>query len=140
MTDPKQTLKQFMEAITHHDYHKMEEMMHEDYVYESSDGKKIEGRDAGMAFYKMMITAFPDLSVEMKNVIVSGNFIVSEFINHGTFTGMMNGIMPTNRAISIPTCNILELRDGKIIADRDYFDNALFMMQIGIEAGMEHHA
>jgi steroid delta-isomerase-like uncharacterized protein len=140
MTDPKRTLEQFMEAISAHDFQKMEEMMHEDYTYESSDGKKIKGKESGIAFYKMMLGAFPDFSMEIRNVIVAENFVVSEFTNHGTFTGVMNGIMPTNRSISVPNCNILELRDGKIYADRDYFDNALMMQQLGIEAGMEHHA
>lgn len=138
MTDPKQLPEQFEEALKAHDFRKMGEMMHENYTYESRDGKKIEGREAGMAFYKTMISAFPDLTMEMKNVIVSENFVVSEFINHATHSGVMNAIMPTNRTISIPTCKVIEIRDDKIYADRDYFDNALFMQQLGIKGGHEH--
>jgi steroid delta-isomerase-like uncharacterized protein len=139
MNDPKQIMEQFMEAITSHNLDKMEEMLHESYTYESSDGQMANGPKEGIARYRSLINAFPDMHMELRNELVSGNFVVSEFINHATHTGELNGIMPTNRTIKLPSCNICETREGKIYADRDYFDNALLMQQLGVEIGMEHH-
>ena len=138
MDDPKQLVEQFMEAITNHDYPKIQEMLHEDYTYESSDGQLVEGIEAGIARYEMLITAFPDLHMDIRNMYVDGNTVISEFINHGTHQGELNGIEPTQHPIALPSCNILEIRDGKIIADRDYYDNAFMMQQLGIELGHEH--
>jgi steroid delta-isomerase-like uncharacterized protein len=140
MTDPRQILEQFMEAITSHNFEKIEEMLHDNYTYESSDGQKVNGPKEGVARYQSLINAFTDMHMEIRNEIVSGNFVVSEFTVHATHTGELNGIMPTNRTITLPTCNIIEIRDGKIYADRDYWDNALMMHQLGVEMGMEHHA
>lgn len=138
MDNPKQIVEQFMEAVTNHDYPKIQEMLHEDYTYESSDGQRVEGIDGGMARYEMLTVAFPDLHMDIRNMYVDGNTVVSEFINHGTHQGEMNGIEPTWHPIALPSCSIIEIRDGRIYADRDYYDNSLMMHQLGIELGHEH--
>lgn len=138
MDNPKQIVEQFMEAVTNHDYPKIQEMLHEDYTYESSDGQRVEGIDGGMARYEMLTAAFPDLHMDIRNMYVDGNTVISEFINHGTHQGEINGIMPTWHPIALPSCNIIEIKDGKIYADRDYYDNAFMMHQLGVELGQEH--
>lgn len=137
MNDPKQLVEQFMEAITNHDYPKIREMLHEDYTYESSDGQRMEGPEAGVSRLEMMTSAFPDVRMDVRNMIVSGNFVVTEFISHGTHQGELNGIMPTFHPIALPSCNIIEIKDGKVYADRDYYDNALLMHQLGVETARE---
>ncbi|MBC8004505.1 MAG: ester cyclase [Verrucomicrobia bacterium] len=137
MNDQRQLVEQFMEAIANHDYPKIREMLHDEYTYESSDGQRMEGPEAGIARYEMLTSAFPDLHMDIRNMFVDGNTIVSEFINHGTHQGEMNGIEPTYHPIALPSCNIIEIRDGKIYADRDYYDNALMMHQLGVVLGRE---
>lgn len=139
MTDPKQILEQFMAALTAKNFEEVEQMLHEHYTYQSCDGQQLNSPKEGMAMYQSLFNAFPDMQMEMKNVLVSGNFVVSEFIAHATHKGEFNGIMPTGRTITIPVCNIVEIREGKIYADHDYYDNALMMQQLGVEVGMEHH-
>jgi predicted ester cyclase len=48
------------------------------------------------------------------------------------------GIVPTGRNVSLPACLVLEIRDGKIYAEREYFDMAHLMRQIGVAAGPAH--
>lgn len=138
MDKPKQLVEQFMEAITNHDYPKIQEMLHEEYTYESCDGQRAEGVEAGVARYESMTTAFPDMRMDIRNIFVDGNTVVSEFIIHGIHQGEMNDIEPTWHPIAVPSCNILEIKDGKIYADRDYYDNSLMMHQLGVEMGHEH--
>lgn len=137
MNDPKQLVEQFMKAITNHDYPKIREMLHEDYTYESSDGQREEGIEAGLARYEMLTSAFPDLQMDIRNMFADGNTVISEFINHGIHQGELNGIEPTYHPIALPSCNILEIKEGKIYADRDYYDNALLMHQLGVETSRE---
>lgn len=137
MIDSQQLVSEFMEAITRHDFGRVREMLHEDYIYEGSDGQRLEGPEAGIVLYEMLTNAFPDMNMDIRQVIVSGNMVVTEFICHGTHQGELNGIMPTYHPIALPFCNVIEVRDGKIYADRDYYDNALLMHQLGVEVGHE---
>lgn len=138
MNDSKLIAEQYLEAVSSHDFHTLEEMIHQDYTYETSDGNKIRGKEAGLANARMLLNAFPDLSFDTRNRIISGNYVVSELILHGTHQGVMNGIMPGNRTLSLPACNVIEIRDGKIFAEHDYYDNALMMQQLAAEISHEH--
>jgi limonene-1,2-epoxide hydrolase len=42
-------------------------------------------------------------------------------------------INPTNRRINVPVCDIIEVRDGKIYSEREYYDVANMMQQLGIQ-------
>lgn len=134
MNDSKLIAEQYLEAFRAHDFLTLEEMMHEDYTYETSDGNKITGKEAGMANARMLLDAYPDLTFETRNRIVSENYVVSELILHGT----QKGIMPGNRTLSLPACNVIEIRDGKIYSEHDYLDNTLMMKQLEAEVGHEH--
>jgi ketosteroid isomerase-like protein len=40
--------------------------------------------------------------------------------------------------VTIPVCNIVEFRDGKVYAEREYFDTLFLMQQLGVEVGHAH--
>ena len=42
------------------------------------------------------------------------------------------GIAPTNKKVSIPVCEIIELRDGKVYREREYMDMLHMMTQRGV--------
>ena len=42
------------------------------------------------------------------------------------------GIAPTGRQITIPVCNVMEVRDGKLYAEREYMDMLHMMQQLGV--------
>ena len=55
-----------------------------------------------------------------------------------THQGELMGIAPTGRRVEVPVCNVIEVRDGKIYAEREYFDTAHLMQQLGVAAGPAH--
>ena len=61
-----------------------------------------------------------------------GDTVLVEFIGRGTHRGDFMGIAPTGRPVTIPVCNVLELRDGKIYREREYIDMANILVQIGV--------
>ncbi|HEY3372522.1 MAG TPA: ester cyclase [Prolixibacteraceae bacterium] len=138
MEDFKKTVEQYMDAITRCDFSKMRHMMHQEYSYTGSDAQRLNGPDKGISVAELYTKAFPDLNFEIKNMYASGGIIVTEFIAHGTHRGELMGISPTNRKVAVPVCNITEIRDGKIYAEHEYFDNAFLMHQLGVEVGHEH--
>jgi ketosteroid isomerase-like protein len=42
------------------------------------------------------------------------------------------GVSPTNKKVSIPVCDIIELRDGKVYREREYMDMHHMMTQLGV--------
>lgn len=140
MTDPKKIVEEYMDAVFRHDSAKIRHMLHNEYTYTSGDGQSMKGIEAGVAVAEMYGNAFPDMKFEIQNMYLSGNIVVTEFIVNATHTGNLMDITPTNRKVLIPICNIAEIREGKIYAEREYFDMAHLLKQLGIEAGHEHHA
>jgi steroid delta-isomerase-like uncharacterized protein len=87
-------------------------------------------------FLETYATAFPDSHTEVTSVVASGDRVIVEFIARGTHTGPLAGpvgdIRPTGRSVAIPLCEVLELRDGRIVAGRSYWDAATMMRQLGL--------
>jgi steroid delta-isomerase-like uncharacterized protein len=138
MNDSKAIVQQYMDAIPRRDFSKIRQLLHPKYSYTGSDGERREGVEAGIAVVEMYTTAFPDLKLDVKNIQAVGDIVVIEFVAKGTHRGDLMGISPTNRKVTVPVCNITEVRDGKIFAEREYFDNAFMLQQLGIEVGHAH--
>jgi len=133
MRDLKTIMQQYVDAMSGHNINRVRELLHSKYSYTSSDGRKQKGIQAGINIATMYMNAFPDLKFNIKNIFTVGNVVVTEFICHGTQKGKIMDIAPTGRKIELPVCDIVEVRDGKIYAEREYYDTAEMMQQLGIQ-------
>lgn len=131
MTDLAKTARDYMETWNRRDWDAYRVFMHADYSYTSGDGKRMDGPDAGIAVGQMFATALPDGKINVKNVYASGDTVVVEFIGTGTHTGDFAGVPGSGRKVTIPVCDVIEFRDGKIYAEREYIDMLSMMQQIG---------
>jgi steroid delta-isomerase-like uncharacterized protein len=132
MADAGAIAREYLEAVPRHDFDKVRELFHPQYSFTGGDGRRQEGADAGIAVTQMYTTAFPDVKLDIKSIHVAGNVAIVEFVANGTHQGELMGIAPTGRKISVPVCNVLEIRDGKVYAEREYFDMAHMMQQLGV--------
>jgi len=92
----------------------------------------IQGRAGVRQNIDNIFTAFPDLRLEVEQIIASGDSVVARFVATGTHRGNFAGVPPTNRSIELHACNVLEVSNGKIIRGRLYADNATLFQQIGV--------
>jgi limonene-1,2-epoxide hydrolase len=90
----------------------------DDAVYHNVPLPPSRGRAEIYASLKGLTSRFKALRAEMLNQISSGNLVMNERIDHFTFE---------DRQVSLPIAGVFELRDGKVIAWRDYFDLATFL-------------
>ena len=105
----------------------------ESYVGESETAPgPIRGREGARQNVEMILRAFPDLRIEVEQVIASGNTVVSRFRVTGTHKGHFAGIAPTNRSITMQACSVVEMSNGKAIRGRLYADNASLFQQLGV--------
>lgn len=139
MTDQTDIMRQYMEAVSRRDFAGIRQLFHPQYSYTGGDGKRNEGPDAGIAVARMYTTAFPDLKFEIKGMhATGGDVVVTEFIVRATHQGELMGIAPTGRKVEVHICNVIEVRDGKIYAEREYVDTGHLMQQLGVAAGPTH--
>ena len=87
---------------------------------------------AGLRDYdQSWATAFPDGRVEITNLVAAGEWVVAEFTGRGTHTGALRGpvgeIAATGRPVAVQFCDVVQIRNGKIVGGRSYFDSATLM-------------
>ena len=96
-----------------------------------------EGREAIGAYFEGADKPFSDIRMETPQVIEEGPLLAVEWVWRATNTGPMampdgTEIPATQRDVELPGVSILSIRDGKITSQRDYFDNASVMSQLGL--------
>jgi steroid delta-isomerase-like uncharacterized protein len=99
-----------------------------------------KGRDAIQAYFEISAGAFPDGTNETMRLVEEGDAVAVEMIYRGTNTGPLplpdGSVIPaTGKAMELSVASVLKVRDGKIVSERDYFDGAALMSQLGLMPG-----
>lgn len=92
----------------------------------------IRGREGVRQNLETLIRAFPDLRIEVEQIIASGDSVVTRMRATGTHKGNFAGIAPTNKSIVMQACSVVEIRNGKAVKGRLYADNATLFQQLGV--------
>jgi steroid delta-isomerase-like uncharacterized protein len=133
MPDAATIQKEMLDAVERRDFERLRELAHPDYTYVGGDGVERAGADASVAVAELYTTAFPDLSFEVRaSHAPSDGVAVLEIVARGTQTGPLADIPPTGRRAEVVACNVVEVRDGKIYREREYFDSLSLMQQLGV--------
>ncbi len=99
-----------------------------------------EGRQAIVAYLEEGDKPFSDIRLETSLLIEEGDTVVAEWTWRVTHTGpiaMPDGteIPATGKTMELPGVSVLTVREGKIASERDYFDQAALMSQLGLMPG-----
>jgi steroid delta-isomerase-like uncharacterized protein len=79
-----------------------------------------------------MLMAFPDMHLDVENVIAKDNHVVSCIKITGTHKGTYAGIPATNKTVTWGVCTVTELdEEGKTVRSRLYGDSGSLLRQIG---------
>ena len=133
MANAASIARDYLETWNRRDWARFREFFHPEYSYTGGDGQPQKGPEAGMAVAQMFATAFPDGRIDIQRIhTVSDDAAVTEFIGRGTHKGELMGIAPTGRQMTLPVCMAIEVRDGKIYAEREYMDMLHMMQQLGV--------
>ena len=132
MIDVGSIHRSMFETVNNGDMSTLREMYHPDYVYRGPDGQTGDA-DAGVAVAESYKSAFPDLELSVVHQYTPEETTSIVEINaKGTHRGELNGIPPTGRTLDLVGCNVIEVADGKIIREREYYDSASVMIQLGV--------
>ncbi|MBI4548840.1 MAG: ester cyclase [Ignavibacteriae bacterium] len=110
----------------------------DDIVVNWPDGHSTKGIAKHIEDLKAMFVFAPDTRVESHPIkFGSGDWTCVTGIFAGTFTKPMpigggKTIPPTGKAFRLPMCTVAHWKDGKMIEESLFWDNQVFMRQIGL--------
>ena len=131
-TNTEQFVRNFWSAWNSHDWEKTAHFYADDCVMEDLPSKICHGKPEIEAYYGYLLVRYPDLHFEAKGSFGGGNQIASEWIMTGTHTGDTPAFKATGKKFSVRGVSILELQDGKIIRETDYWDMVSLLKQLGL--------
>ena len=116
-----------------HDVDKIASFYTEDCVKEDVPvGVDVRGKEAMKAVTSSAFAAVPDMKIELKLIISSGDGAATEWTMSGTYSGGAPGMTAmTGKPFSVKGATIMQVRDGKISRVSDYWDSAQFLRQVG---------
>jgi steroid delta-isomerase-like uncharacterized protein len=92
-----------------------------------------EGRGGVRSFYQQLMTALPDLQIEVKRRHVTDDHVLLEVLIRGTQLGPWRGLPPTGRRVEVPLCGVYTFdENGRLAGERIYYDRATTLRQLGV--------
>jgi limonene-1,2-epoxide hydrolase len=110
-------IRDFCTAIERRDIDELLWYFADDAVYHNIPFPPAQGHDAIRATFETYVPGSPAIEFEMVNLAVAGDVVFTERLDRMTFAG---------KDVELPVAGVFELRDGKITAWRDYFDQKMF--------------
>jgi steroid delta-isomerase-like uncharacterized protein len=131
--DPVQAVRDEIADLSRQDLEAVLGYYSEDVYFEDvSVPEPCRGKAAMRAFMAGFYRAFPDLRIEVCNIIASGNLVAAEYALLGTHGGEFMRHPPTGRTFRIPVVSIYE-HDGSLFTrETVYYDSASLLTQLGI--------
>jgi predicted ester cyclase len=80
----------------------------ESYTGESEMGGSVRGREGVRQYLETILRAFPDLKLEIEEIVASGDTVVTQFQMTATHRGAYAGIAATNKSIVADNAKLLQ--------------------------------
>lgn len=84
------------------------------------------------AFGKQVFDAFPDFNIELATRVAAGDWAMLEWTMSGTHQGDLPDMPATGKPFSVRGATTLQLEDGRISRNSDYWDMATLLTQLGL--------
>jgi uncharacterized protein len=90
------------------------------------------GIDSARALYANYVNGFSNIRFTIVDVFGQGDKLVKHWKFKGKHTGTFFGIPATGKDVDVEGATLVKMRRGKIAEEQDFFDNLLFMQQLGL--------
>jgi limonene-1,2-epoxide hydrolase len=127
MATAADVVRDFCAAIEKRDLEAVEALFDEEVVYHNVGTEPAVGRDASLGAVKFLFDMFDPIVFRIRNLAVDGDTVLTERVDEITANGIM---------APIPVMGTFEVRAGRIVQWRDYFDMGLTgKLMAGEDAG-----
>ena len=134
VSDMEKMLRDWVDAENSQDVDKFASFYADDCVWEDvALGLVNRGKKEVKAYFKTMFVAIPDLRFEVQSVFVEGDWGVCEWLMTGTQAGDFPGLpSAVGKSFSVRGVSVIQLQNGKISRNSDYWNLATLLQQVGL--------
>ena len=125
------------EVINKHNPAMVDSLCTDDFVEHCPDPGMTPDRNGLKKSMADFFTGYPDVTVKTNFVVADSNMVVSHYTMTGTNSGMMMGMPPSGKKISIDGVDIVKFKDGKGCEHWGYTQEMKMMMQLGMMPSWE---
>lgn len=120
------------EIISQRNPEGLEEVYTADTVLHEPDGD-LQGVEEAKQYLSTYISAFPDMSVSVEDIIAEGEQVVTRWTLRGTHEGEVEEFgPPTGKRVQLEGITIHRIEGGKIVEEWERYDNLGVMQQLGL--------
>ena len=110
----------------------LDETVAEQYVrHESALPSPVHGRAELKETIRRYRDAFPDLNLEIEEMVSSGDLVTTRWLASGTHRGDLMGLEATNKRSVVTGLNLTRFLDGKVIEEWSEWNEAAMLRQLG---------
>ena len=137
MGEAREVMNRITAALDAQDLEAAAECYASDAVAETPDQGQIRVRDAITQYFRQLADAFPDVRYELQHGHESGNVAIDEGYVVGTHTAPLplpsgDSVPATGKQIRVRSCDIISVEDGLVTSHHFYFDQLVFLGQLGL--------
>ena len=133
-SDAKKAIAQRLarEVFSGGDMRVFDELVADDYVNHNIPVPGIPGTKAGFRqLVEATRQAFPDVEVEVQDLVAEGDFVVFHDHVTATSTGDFLGVPPTGKPVEWTEIHFLRIGDGQVVEHWTNFDQLGILTQLG---------
>lgn len=128
-----EVVEAWIDSYNKHEFDRAKKLLADNAIHDwVPDEIVLKGNEAIVQGMRDVIKGFPDLITRITNSVVGDDSVVIEVAWTGTFTGEFLGTKPTGRSFELRAVFVVELKNGKITAIREYYPSGLLSKQLGI--------
>lgn len=129
----EQTVRDLFAVWGNRDLDPVDELFATDGVYEDVPPRRTyRGPEEIKGFLTAIWGWAPDIEFEVTSVAVAEDRAVVEWVMTGTQTSPIGPIPASGNEFSVRGASVIELRDGKILRNSDYYDLSSLLTQLGV--------
>jgi len=125
------------DSLNAHDLDANDRLQSDDVKFEGPGAAGTLNRAQSRAYTQGFLTAFPDLHFDVTQIIAQDDYVVVNWKGVGTHQGPLvtpsgNSIPPTGKKSTVPGSSTFEIKHGKIVSSRIYWDMVTLLGQLGL--------
>jgi steroid delta-isomerase-like uncharacterized protein len=125
------TMRRFIDDVANNgDYFALKELVHPDYIYRAP-GQELRGLVAIQALFETYRVAFPDLHIDIDELVATGDRVALAFTLTGTHKGALMGIDASGNRVEVHGTVFSRFEAGQIVEEWEVIDQLSLFNQLG---------
>jgi steroid delta-isomerase-like uncharacterized protein len=129
--DAKSLVRDFYDAVGAGNLSVIDELVADDFVDREEFPGLEPNKEGVKQFFAMLRSAFPDLRMEVREMLADDDLVSVRVIATGTHEGDFMGMSSSGRRIEVQVFDILRIRDGQVTEHWGLMDAMTMMQQLG---------